>query len=73
MRPAGRKLTKIQKALFLEAGMTRQERDETPVFRDEAGVLAVYGLARDERSLPEPGDRVLRLEIERTEDSGKHG
>ena len=73
MRPAGRNLTKSLKALFLEAGMTQRERDKTPVFRDEAGVLAVYGLARDERSLPEPGDRVLRLEIERTEDSGKHG
>ncbi len=68
MHPANRGCGKSLKALFGEAGMTRAERDRTPVFRDAEGILAVYGLAVDERALPAPGDRVLRLTIEKRED-----
>lgn len=73
MRPAPRHVTKSLKSLFLEAGMTRRERDAALVIRDGAGVLAVCGLAQDERSLPETGDSVYRLEIEKTEEKEKHG
>ena len=68
MRPAGRGCTKSLKALFLEAGMTRAERDRTLVFRDGEGILAVDGLAVDERSVPAEGDRVLRIQIENREE-----
>ena len=73
MRPAGRKLSKSLKSLFLEAGLTQRERGRALVIRDEEGVLAVWGLAQDERGLPEDGDAVLRLDIERTEDERAHG
>ena len=67
LRVAGRGCSKSLKALFTEAGMTQRERERTLVLRDEAGVLAVYGLAVAERTLPEPGERVLRLRIEETD------
>lgn len=65
LRPAGRGCTKTLKSLFLEAGYTRQERDETLIIRDEKGILAVCGLAQDERSIAAAGDEVLRIDIER--------
>ena len=69
LRPAKRGCGKSLKALFAEAGMTAWERDRCLVFRDEAGILAVHGLAVDERADPAPGDRVLRLTTETREDS----
>ena len=63
--PVGRNCTKSLKNLFLEAGMTQRERDLTPVIRDEKGVIAVCGLAVDRRCEAKPGDKVLRLDIER--------
>ena len=45
--------------------MTQRERDLTPVIRDEKGVIAVCGLAVDRRCEAKPGDKVLRLDIER--------
>ena len=63
MRPAHRGCSKSLKALFLEHGMTRAERDRVLVFRDEAGILAVHDLAPDERSLPREGETALRLTI----------
>ena len=68
MRPAYRGCSKSLRALFREAGMTQRERDLCLVFRDEAGILAVHGLAVDERALPEPGDTVLRIKNEKRED-----
>lgn len=62
--PAGRGVTKSLKSLFLEAGLTQTERERTPVFRDDAGVLLVYGLAAAQRCVPEKGDRVLTLVFE---------
>ena len=63
MRPAYRGCSKSLKALFLERGMTRAERDRVLVFRDGEGILAVHDLAVDERSLPREGETVLRLTI----------
>ena len=45
--------------------MTQRERDLTPVIRDEKGIIAVYGLATDRRCEAGPGDKVLRLDIEK--------
>ncbi len=68
MHPARRGCGKSLKALFAEAGYSRTQRDRTPVFRDGAGILAVHGLAVEERTLPSEGDTVLRLMIENLED-----
>lgn len=65
IRPAGRNCTKSLKSLFLEAGMTQRERDLTPVFRDEKGVIAVFGLAFEQRCAAKAGDKVIRLDIEK--------
>lgn len=67
LHPQGRNCGKSLRALFREAGMTQRQRDTTPVLRDDRGVLAVLGLAVDERARPEPGDMVLRIEIEKLE------
>lgn len=64
LRPHGRGCTKSLKSLFLEAGYTQRQRELTPVLRDEGGVLTVYGIAADERTAPEDGDRVLKITIE---------
>ena len=65
IRPFRRNCTKSVKKLFLEAGYTQAQRNTTPIFRDEAGVLAVYGLAVDERTIAQTGDEILRIEIEK--------
>ena len=61
VRPQGRGCTKTLRSLFMEAGYTQRQRNACPVIRDAAGVLAVYGLAVDERVRPEKGDKVLKL------------
>ena len=63
-RPAGRGCTKTLKKLFLEQGLTQHERDAVPVFRDDRGILGVYGFAVDERAVPAVGDKVLAVTIE---------
>lgn len=65
LRPQGRGCTKSLKSLFLEAGMNQSQRAAALVFRDEKGVLAVYGLAVEQRTAASRGDKVLRLDIER--------
>ena len=63
--PQGRNCGKSLHDLFRDAGMTQAERDRTPVLRDECGVLAVLGFPADERVRPQPGDRVLRIQIQK--------
>ncbi len=65
MRPLGRGCTKSLKSLFAEAGLTKARREAALVLRDDKGILAVPGLAADERTAPSPGDRVLMIEIEK--------
>ena len=65
IRPVGRNCTKSLKKLFLEAAYTQAQRDSTPVFRDENGVLAVYGLAVDERCRAYAGQKILRIKIDK--------
>ena len=67
MRPARRHVTKSLRRLFAEAGYTQQQRARTPVLRDADGVLAVWGLAVDERALPTKGGRCLRIESQSIE------
>ncbi|MGX8692301.1 MAG: tRNA lysidine(34) synthetase TilS [Clostridia bacterium] len=64
MHPLGRGLGKSLKALFLEAGMTRDERSRALVFRDDLGILAAFPLALDERAAPAPDEEALLLTVE---------
>jgi len=61
----GRNCTKSLKSLFTEAGMTQQQRNMTPVFRDDAGVVAVYGFGIHRRCAAKNGECVLRIDIEK--------
>ena len=61
MRPLGRGCTKSLKSLFMEAGFSQHQRDTAPVIRDDKGILAVCGIAVDERAAPKAGDRVLKI------------
>ena len=63
LRPQGRHCTKSLKSLFLEAGYTQRQRERTLVLRDEKGVLAVLGLAADERVKAGPDEPVLSIKI----------
>ena len=67
IRPRGRNCTKTLKSLFTEAKMTRMQRDSTPVFRDDMGVIAVGGIAMAQRCVPKPGERVLCISISKNE------
>jgi tRNA(Ile)-lysidine synthetase-like protein len=55
-RPAGRGCTKTLKQLYLERQIPLWERPAVPVVRDEAGILAVYGIGAAERVAAGPGD-----------------
>ena len=65
IHPIGRNCGKTLKALFNEKKMTQSQKLACPVIRDDAGVLAVMGFPADERTKAEPGDKVLRLVIEK--------
>ena len=69
--PQGRNCGKSLHDLFRETGLTQQERERIPVFRDERGVLAVLGYPADERVKPQIGDLVLRVQI--IETGGRDG
>ncbi len=70
IRLSGRGCTKSLKDLFSEAGLSRTERDRTPVLRDERGVIAVYGFGTAERCIARPGDKVVRVTINKTNRTG---
>ena len=57
----------LDRALFLEAlkdgTYTQRQRERTLVLRDEKGVLAVLGLAADERVKAGPDEPVLSIKI----------
>ena len=58
---AGRNGTKTVKKLMIERKVPERQRQITPVFSDESGVLAVYGLGIDRRVAPSPGDAVRTI------------
>lgn len=71
IRLRGRGCTKSLKDLFNEAGMSRAERELTPVLRDERGPIAVYGFGVAERCAAVSGQRALRVTItERNKSEG---
>ena len=64
IRPVGRGCTKQVRRLLAELGVPAWLRDSVPVLRDEAGVLAVYGGAVDERAaVRDRSGAVLKIEI----------
>lgn len=70
IRLYGRGCTKSLKDLFSEAKLGSIERAQTPVLRDEKGVIAVCGFGVAERCIPRPGDRVIRVTINKTKLTG---
>ena len=64
--------TKSLKELFSEKKLPQSIRDTTPVFRDENGVIAVFGFGVCERCEARPGDTVLRINIT-VEDENERG
>lgn len=63
IRLRGRGCTKSVRRLFSEAGLPLAARARTPVFSDEAGVIAVGGFGVAERCAPEPGKKAIKIEI----------
>ncbi len=55
---------KSLKKLFIERRIPRELRGSVPVVCDEAGPLAIPGIGCDVRVLPQPGDEVLKLNVE---------
>lgn len=64
VRLSGRGCTKKLKVLFQERKLSGVRRIQTPVFRDEEGVAAVYGFGIAQRCLPKIGEKVIRIECE---------
>ena len=56
--------TKTLKKLMIEKKIPAGQRNAWPVFSDEAGVIAVYGLGIAQRVAPEPGDEMIRIVVE---------
>ena len=56
--------TKTLKKLFIERRIPAHKRSLIPVIADSKGVLAVYGLGRGERLVPQSGDIALRIDFE---------
>ena len=52
----GRQGRRSVKKLLMERRIPREKRESVPVLRDEAGVLAVYGVGQSRRAFPRPGE-----------------
>ena len=64
IRPYGRGCGKKVRRLLQEIGVPPWRRDSVPVLRDEAGVLAVYGAAADQRTVVQNrSGEILKIEI----------
>lgn len=55
IRLAGRTGTKSVKKWMIEQKIPAKDRDRYPVFADETGVIAVYGVGIAQRAAPKPG------------------
>lgn len=64
LRILGRGCSKTLKKLFTECGFIQRQRQEALVLRDDAGVLAVRGLALAERTKPVKGEKVIKITFE---------
>ena len=63
LRLKARQCTKKLKVLFEEAGMTRSQRDQAIVIRDEKQLLAVEGFGVSEWAEAHSGDQALKITI----------
>jgi len=57
----GRNGTRSIKKLLTEHRVPRAERAAVPVIRDEAGVLALYGVGQSRRAAPRPGESFYKI------------
>ena len=55
--------TKRLKKLFIEKRIQKAEREKIPVIADGEKVVAVYGIGTDERYIPQNGDEIYIIEI----------
>lgn len=55
--------TKSLKKLFIEKRIPKAEREKIPVIADGEKVVAVYGIGTDERYIPQNGDDIYIIEI----------
>ena len=62
---AGTNHTKKLKKLFSEQKFTQPQRAKIPVFRDEDGVIAVYGFGIAQRCIPEIGEKILYIQCDK--------
>lgn len=67
---AGGSCTKKLKQLFQERKLTQPQRASVPVFRDEQGIVAVYGFGIAQRCVPEIGDTVIYIQCENKRENG---
>jgi len=64
IRLAGRNGTKTVKKCMIEEKIPARERGGWPIFADESGVIAVYGVGVAERVRPVPGEEMLIITVE---------
>lgn len=55
--------TKSLKKLFIEKKVPKAERGKIPVIADGENTVAVYGIGTDERYIPQNGDEIYVIEI----------
>lgn len=60
---AGRNGTRSVKKWMIDARIPRARRALVPVLRDDAGILAVYGMGQSARAVPKPGEPYIKIEI----------
>lgn len=56
--------TRSVSKLLSEAHVPTSQRDGVPILRDEAGVLAVYGIGQSERAFPAPQEEFYKIIIQ---------
>lgn len=59
----GRTGTRSLKKLFVDEKIPKAKRGLIPVFADDKGLIAVYGMGTDERCNPRAGNEVLKVSI----------
>lgn len=72
IRFRGRGCTKSLKEIFRECNIPVGRRDMIPVLRDREGPIAVLGMGIAERTVPEIGDTVLRVKINKLYSTGEN-
>ena len=69
IRLLGRVGTKTLKKLFIEKRIPARMRDAIPLIADDLGVLAICGIGRGDRAVPQPGEHALEIIFERIQDN----